>query len=103
MRTHDELVACVKKNPFKKKGADEDHLHVAFLADDPSAALVKELDPKRSPGDEFAVVGKDVYLHMPNGVARTKITNAWLDSKLKTVSTARNWRTVNKLLELASP
>ena len=33
-------------------------------------------------------------------MARTKLTNAWIDAKLKTVSTARNWQTTLKLLEL---
>ena len=29
-----------------------------------------------------------MYLHLPNGMARTKLTNVYFDSKLKTVSTA---------------
>jgi hypothetical protein len=33
-------------------------------------------------------------------VARTKLTNTYFDTKLATVSTGRNWRTVTKLLEL---
>ena len=51
----------------------------------------------RSPPDAFAVVGADVYLSLPNGVARSKLTNAWLDAELGVVSTMRNWRTVTKL------
>jgi uncharacterized protein (DUF1697 family) len=33
-------------------------------------------------------------------MAKTKLSNAWFDSKLKTISTARNWNTVLKLHEL---
>jgi len=44
--------------------------------------------------------GQDIYLLLPNGVARTKLSNAYFDSKLDTISTVRNWRTVLKLLEL---
>jgi uncharacterized protein (DUF1697 family) len=33
-------------------------------------------------------------------VSDTKLTNAYFDSKLKTVSTVRNWRTVLKLAEM---
>jgi uncharacterized protein (DUF1697 family) len=62
---------------------------------------VKGLDARRSPPDELAVVGRDVYLKLPNGVARSKLTNAYFDSKLDTVSTLRNWRTVLTLLEMA--
>ena len=52
------------------------------------------------PGDRFAVLGREVYLHLPNGAGRTKLSNAWFDSRLETVSTARNWRTVQKLLAM---
>jgi uncharacterized protein (DUF1697 family) len=37
---------------------------------------------------------------MPNGMGRTKLTSAYLDSRLATVGTARNWTTVQKLLEM---
>ena len=33
-------------------------------------------------------------------VARTKLTNAWFDSQLTTVSTLRNWKTVLELARL---
>ena len=65
-------------------------------------ARVESLDPDRSPGDEFAVVGREVFVHYPNGVARSKLTNAYFDSRLSTTSTGRNWRTVNKLLEMVT-
>ncbi len=44
--------------------------------------------------------GQAVYLHLPNNVAASKLTNAYFDSKLATIGTSRNWRTVTKLLEL---
>jgi uncharacterized protein (DUF1697 family) len=37
---------------------------------------------------------------LPNGGARTRLTNAYFDSKLATTSTVRNWRTVVKLVEM---
>ena len=33
-------------------------------------------------------------------MARTKLTTAFFDRGLDTVMTVRNWRTVNKLLEM---
>jgi len=101
VRNADELRAVTKGNPFLKGGADIATLHVAFLADSPSAAAVAALDPDRSPPDRFAVRGREIYLQYPNGAARTKLTNQYFDSRLSTTSTARNWRTVLKLLELA--
>ncbi len=71
-----------------------------FLGDTPEAAKVKTLDPARSSPDAFAVRGGEIYLHLPNGSADSKLTNAYFDSKLSTVSTSRNWRTVTSLLAL---
>lgn len=72
-------------------------LHAAFLATRPALARIKALDPDRSPGDTFQVIGREILLSLPNGVARTKLTNAYFDSALATRSTMRNWRTVTRL------
>jgi uncharacterized protein (DUF1697 family) len=99
LRTAKSLHEIVSNNPFLPN-APEEGLHVMFLADDPTAESVAVLDPNRSSPDAFIVRGPDIYLQLPNGVAKTKLTNAWFDSKLKTISTGRNWRTVKKLLEM---
>jgi uncharacterized protein (DUF1697 family) len=75
-------------------------LYVYFLADKPAASAVKTLDPNRSAPDEFRVHGCEIYLHLPNGMGRSKLTNAYFDSKLSTICTARNWATVKTLLEM---
>jgi len=89
LRTLPELKAAIAANPFIDSEADEKALHVYFLQEMPAPEAVSALDPNRSHPDRFIVSGREVYLHLPNGMARTKLTNAWLDSKLKTVSTAR--------------
>ena len=101
-RTRQEFSAVVRANPFAGSDADADKLHVVFLPETPEAASVEALDPDRSPGDKFAVLGREVYLYCPNGFARTKLTNSYFDSRLSTTTTTRNWRTVLKLLELAT-
>jgi uncharacterized protein (DUF1697 family) len=100
-RTADDFAAAISQNPFLERGADEDSLHVAFLAAVPTPAAAARLDPARSPPDTFELVGRDLHLCLPNGVGKTKLTNAYLDSKLETVSTLRNLRTVRKLVELS--
>ena len=44
--------------------------------------------------------GRNVYLHYPNGTARSKLTNEYLARQLQTASTMRNWRTVLALLKI---
>jgi uncharacterized protein (DUF1697 family) len=100
LRAAAEVDAVLRANPFLKAGASEETLHVCFLADRPGKDLVAGLDAGRSTPDAFAVVGREIYMQLVNGMARTKLTNAYFDSKLKTVSTMRNWRTVLKLAEM---
>ena len=102
VRSATELFDVVGANPFAQAGAESNELHAVFLASSPSLTLGSRLDPDRSPGDKFLLVGRDVFLHCPQGLARSKLTNAWFDSNLQTTSTMRNWRTVRKLLELTS-
>ena len=100
VRTAADLRRVAEKNPFLRRGVDVDKLHVVFLAAKPASAALSALDPKRSPPDEFAAEGGEVFLHCPNGYGRSKLSNAYFDAKLATTSTVRNWRTVLKLLEL---
>jgi uncharacterized protein (DUF1697 family) len=94
-RTIAELHAVLAANPYR-----DSETHFMFLADFPTPQAVAALDPNRSPGDSFVVRGRDIYLRLPNGVADSKLTNAYFDSKLSTVSTLRNERTVGALLVL---
>ena len=100
-RTASELERIVSANPFVAPGTDLGLLHIGFLADRPNAARGAGLDPNRSPPDEFALHEGELYLRCPNGMARTKLTTAYFDSTLQTVTTIRNWRTTLKLLELS--
>ena len=102
LRTALQLRQVFENNPFLKMGAPEETLHVMFLAEQPSRSAIASLDPERSAGDTFVVCGREIYLRLPNGVARSKLTNAYFDGKLATASTSRNWRTVAKLQELAT-
>jgi uncharacterized protein (DUF1697 family) len=103
LRTLRQLQETIRGNPFLATGVDPKWLHVYFLADVPSASCCASLDSNRSAPDVFHVRGREIYLHVPNGMARTKLTNAYFDSKLSTVSTARNWATVLKLAEMMQP
>ena len=101
LRTVAELGETIRHNPFLEAGAPENWLHLLFLAKQPDAGRVATLDPLRSPPDAFAVRGREIYLQCPNGVGNSKLTNAYFDSRLATIGTGRNWRTVLKLFELA--
>ncbi len=100
LRSAQELSAVLSGNPFLEQGKSEAELHVLFLKDEPTGEAVAGLDAKRSPPDEFIVHGREIYLWLPGGVANSKLTNAYFDSRLKTIGTSRNWRTVQTLCQM---
>jgi uncharacterized protein (DUF1697 family) len=100
LRTPAELAEIADSNPYLGREADLAKLHVVFLSGPPEADAVAELDPARSPPDEFAVRGREIYLHLPNGAGRSKLTMDYFEKRLGVRATARNWKTVTKLLEL---
>ncbi|MDB4938497.1 MAG: hypothetical protein JWP87_5469 [Labilithrix sp.] len=100
VRSEAELRAIAKRHPLFALGAEPDKLLVMFLAGEPGKKEQAALDPNRSPPDTFVVKGREIYVSCPNGMGRSKLTNAWFDAKLATTSTGRNWRTVLKLVEM---
>jgi uncharacterized protein (DUF1697 family) len=102
LRTPAELAGLAKANRFYDARADVSKLHVVFLDRKPAKAAIAKLDPDRSPPDEFDVAGTEIFLRFPNGYGRTKLGGEYFERVLGVRATARNWRTVTKLLELAS-
>jgi uncharacterized protein (DUF1697 family) len=103
LRTPAELAKIAKGNPFLKGETDHKKLHVMFLDRRPAAKSVAGLDPDRSPPDAFEVSGRNIYLHFPTrGSGRSKLTIGYFEGRLDVRGTARNWRTVTTLADLAS-
>ena len=48
----------------------------------------------------FQLDGRELYLHLPNGAGRSKLTLDYIERRLAVRGTARNWNTVLKLLDL---
>lgn len=102
IRTAAELQQVLRNNPFLRKRCETQSLHVVFLTTTPTPTHIRALDPQRSAPDQFAVVGDAIFLLLHNGVAKTKLTNTYFDTKLATTSTVRNWNTLQKLVALAN-
>jgi uncharacterized protein (DUF1697 family) len=96
LRTAAELSTVVANNPYSN--AQPKQLHVLFLAAKPSAAAVRSIDRDKYEPEEFVVAGREVYMYLPDGLGRAKLPPVL--AKLPTPGTARNWQTVNKLVEL---
>lgn len=98
--TQSYLEEVVAKNPFLLTQPDGDpkQLHVTFLTAEPVIETIEELQQKDYGLDVFRIVADRIYLCLPNGYGRTKLTNNFFEKKLKLSATTRNWRTLHKLL-----
>lgn len=97
-----ELAAAAKANPFPDAATQDDgkQLHLFFLDGPPDAAHAAALDALRAPAEFWALAGGVFYLHTPDGFGRSKLA-AQAEKKLKTGTTARNWRSIQALLALS--
>ncbi len=97
----DELKQIADENPFPEGQRDPKTLHVFFLtapARSPDRAAIEAL---RSPTERYTLTERAFYLHAPDGIGRSKLASR-AERLLATPTTARNWRTVQKLLDLAA-
>lgn len=98
--TPEEIEDALKKNPFIKKKKDTDKLYTIFLSSIPPKSNVEKLDSANYLPEEFKIVGKHIYLFVPNGYGKAKLNNNLFENKLKVFGTARNLKTLNALIGL---
>lgn len=99
--TIDTLETILQHNPFTKHSIDIAFLHVTFLTDIPDSNKVEILKSYDTKNDTFEIIAQCMYLYCPNGYGNTKLTNTFIENKLKVGATTRNWKTCNELLNLA--
>lgn len=102
LRTREEIRTIVERSPLLAPGADRSKLLVMFLTAVPASTAQAELVRAHSGPELIELRGPEVYLFYPEGVGRSKLSGAFIESKLDAVGTARNWNTILKLLDAAS-
>ena len=99
--THDELEAAIAANPFPEAETAPTSLHLWFLETTPKKPDLGALERLRLPNERFRLDGKVFYLHAPDGVGRSKLA-ARVEKALGVQGTARNWRSVTGIRNLAA-
>ena len=94
VRTADELRQVAARNPWPDRVDEPTKLHVVFLGEAPA-------DPPRTrhvgPHEDVRPDGREVWVWYGDGAGRSR-----LEVDAGTPGTARNWRTVSALVELAA-
>ena len=102
VREQSTIREVVAKSPFCDKGEpkfDIKQLHVTLLGKKPVAKNVKALAGIDF-DDDYRIAGDVVYLNLPSGYSKTKLTNGFLEKKLDVPATTRNWKTFCKVAEM---
>lgn len=101
VRTLAELQAIMASNPFQGQPEKaSNRLLVMFLAARPDAAAQDALRESYAGPEEFFIIGQELYIYYPDGMGRSKFTGSFIEKKLKTTGTARNWNTVLQLEQM---
>jgi uncharacterized protein (DUF1697 family) len=96
-----EFESIAAANPYVNDEANPAHLHLWFLAATPKNPDLSSLEAVRAESEAFELGAGALYLRAPAGIGRSKLA-ARVERALGVDVTARNWRTVSKLSELAS-
>ena len=102
VRSAAELAVVVAASPYAAAEPDPRLLHVTFLDVPPEPARAAALKARAEPPEELAVVGREVYLHLPGGYGRSKLSNQLVEKQLGVAATTRNWNTVMTLAQMTS-
>jgi uncharacterized protein (DUF1697 family) len=100
VRTIDEIKDAVANNPFADEEFEDKLFHLVFLAEKLSDEKAELLLSNNKDSEKFALRNREVYCLLRDGVADSLLGKKYIDNKLKVAATARNWRTLNKILEL---
>lgn len=101
VRSIDKIESVIKNNPFDGEFENEKDLHVFFLDEELSDEKREHLLSNNNENERFAVRGREIFYLLRVNFSDSLMGKDYIGKKLKVSATARNWRTVNKILEIA--
>ncbi|MCZ6854931.1 MAG: DUF1697 domain-containing protein [Gammaproteobacteria bacterium] len=95
----DAFRAAASDNPFPTSEATSKTVHLYFFTELLTEPKLSLLDEAQTTGEQYQLGQQVLYLHTPNGFRNSKLAQK-VPRALGVPVTARNWRTVTKILEL---
>ena len=102
LRQPKDLRQVLLEDPFPEASIERpNHMLVLFMAMTPSPSHIAAVESFDEP-ERIKVHGREAYIDYRNGVAGSKLTPARLEKLLGRSGTARNWNTIEKLINETS-
>lgn len=95
-----ELKNIFHSSPFPKEKKENSYFMMLYSKADKD--LVDSISELSYPNEEFKITDKAVYFYCSVGYGKAKFSNNFFERKLKVTATARNYKTMVKLLSLSA-
>ena len=97
-----DLERMIAANPFvDDQSVDQSKLHATLLVKAAPKTTQAVLDGLKRGDERVKVAGRTVFLYCPHGYGTSKLTNTAIEKAAGTKATTRNWRTLERLAEMA--
>lgn len=97
-RTPQDLARVMATNPYTAPAGGT--VHVAFWDEVPEPASLAALGAESFTDAQLTLIGNEAYMRYEGSTHTSKLSNALLERRLKVPTTARNVRTLERLLAL---
>lgn len=102
IRTVEEIRKFASVNPFlTEENFQPSKMAVIFLHEKAKDSQIQKVINIDYPPDKFKIIGREIFIYCPNGFGRTKLYTNFFEKKMGVEGTARNWKTVTTLLQIA--
>ncbi|TPK58898.1 DUF1697 domain-containing protein [Mesorhizobium sp. B2-4-15] len=99
VRDADWFERLVAQNPYPEVAGEPTKLHAYALEREPTKEEAARLSERCTGPEKFEIKGDVLYLHAPDGLGKSVFAGL-IGRTLKVPGTARNWRSVQALLEM---
>ena len=96
-----KLQDILKRNPYTATEEDNKGIYFVLLFDAPDNALSDALQNEVFSNEEFTITPSCIYLNCHEGYGRAKCNNNFFERRLKIQATARNWKTMKRMEQMA--
>lgn len=94
-----EIENIVNNNPFEKQFENDKDLHVFFLDEELPIEKQELLLANNNENETYVVRNREIFCLLRISFLDSLMGKDYIGKKLKVSATARNWRTVGKILE----
>jgi uncharacterized protein (DUF1697 family) len=100
VKTRDELQTIFDQCPFQKEKKENSYFTLLFK--EPDKNMIAEASNISYPNEEIIITPNCLYFYCEMGYGQAKFNGKLFEKKLDTTFTARNYRTMAKLLEMSA-